>query len=173
MNTYLDLLAHMEWADALIWTSVLGSDAARDDADIRTRMHHFHVTQWAYLQAWRGEPLNVPDLSTFESLRAVAAWGRRYHLELPAYTAHVPDAALHEPFDFPWTAEIEKHFGTVRPVTLAESMLQIVLHTTHHRGQVALRLRERGVVPPTVDYLVWVWMGRPAPSWAALEAVEL
>ena len=46
--------------------------------------------------------------------------------------------------------------------TLGESMLQVFLHTQHHRGQVCMRLRELGVVPPTVDFILWLWSGRPA-----------
>ena len=40
--------------------------------------------------------------------------------------------------------------------------LQVVLHTQHHRGQVCARLRDAGGEPPTVDFIVWLWEGRPA-----------
>jgi uncharacterized damage-inducible protein DinB len=60
-----------------------------------------------------------------------------------------------------------KQFGTIRPATLGESAWQVFSHTTYHRGQVATRVREIGGEPPTIDYLMWVWSGRPAPSWAA------
>lgn len=163
----------MEWADSLIWSAVLATDSIREDHDIRERLYHFHVTQWAYLQAWRAEPLSIPELSTFVSLHAVGAWARRYYLELPQYLDAVREAALDEPPDFPWQGEIEKHFGKAPPATLGESMLQIVLHTMHHRGQVATRLRDRGGTPPLIDYISWIWMGRPAPNWAALEAPGL
>ena len=44
-------------------------------------------------------------------------------------------------------------------------MLQIPLHSLYHRGQVNARLREVGGEPPTVDYIAWMWLGRPAAEW--------
>jgi uncharacterized damage-inducible protein DinB len=34
-------------------------------------------------------------------------------------------------------------------------LLQTVLHSQHHRGQIAMRLRALGGAPPTVDYILW------------------
>jgi uncharacterized damage-inducible protein DinB len=35
------------------------------------------------------------------------------------------------------------------------ALVQVVLHSQHHRGQVASRLRALGGTPPTVDYILW------------------
>jgi uncharacterized damage-inducible protein DinB len=51
--------------------------------------------------------------------------------------------------------------------TLAETMLQVASHSTYHRGQVNARLREISGEPPLVDYIAWIWFGRPAPDWTA------
>jgi uncharacterized damage-inducible protein DinB len=50
-------------------------------------------------------------------------------------------------------------------ITVAEALTQCVMHSQHHRGQNAARLRELGGEPPTTDYIVWLWKGRPAPAW--------
>jgi uncharacterized damage-inducible protein DinB len=39
------------------------------------------------------------------------------------------------------------------------------MHSHHHRGQNATRLRELGGVPPSTDLIVWYWKGKPTPSW--------
>jgi uncharacterized damage-inducible protein DinB len=52
--------------------------------------------------------------------------------------------------------------------TLAETMLQVASHSTYHRGQVNARLRELAGEPPLVDYIAWIWFGRPAPEWNAV-----
>jgi uncharacterized damage-inducible protein DinB len=46
-------------------------------------------------------------------------------------------------------------------------MIQVATHSTYHRGQVNARLREVGGEPPLVDYIAWIWFGRPAPEWSA------
>jgi uncharacterized damage-inducible protein DinB len=48
---------------------------------------------------------------------------------------------------------------------VAECLLQLALHSAHHRGQVAAWLREAGGEPPLTDFIAWVWMRRPAPTW--------
>jgi uncharacterized damage-inducible protein DinB len=51
--------------------------------------------------------------------------------------------------------------------TMGESLFQLTSHGTYHRGQVNSRLRELGAEPPLVDYIAWIWLGRPAPAWPA------
>jgi uncharacterized damage-inducible protein DinB len=46
-------------------------------------------------------------------------------------------------------------------------MLQVALHSVHHRAQVSMRLRELAAAPPQVDYIDWLWRGRPAAEWPA------
>jgi uncharacterized damage-inducible protein DinB len=162
---YRALLRHMEWADSLTWKAALGVPSLQDDLELRERLHHFHSTQWAYLQLWRGEPLRVPELSSFADLSSLGRWARGYYLELPGYLEKLSEQALHGEVEFPWAAELAQRFGRVGPATLGDSMLQIVLHTTHHRAQVATRLRDGGGEPPMIDFIAWVWMHRPAPRW--------
>jgi uncharacterized damage-inducible protein DinB len=40
------------------------------------------------------------------------------------------------------------------------------MHSQHHRGQNATRLRELGGEPPMTDLIVWYWKGRPGPRWS-------
>ena len=51
------------------------------------------------------------------------------------------------------------------PSTLAnvspDHLLQTVLHSQHHRGQISTRLRALGGAPPTVDYIIWKKKDRP------------
>jgi uncharacterized damage-inducible protein DinB len=36
-----------------------------------------------------------------------------------------------------------------------DHLLQTVLHSQHHRGQISTRLRALGGAPPTFDYIIW------------------
>jgi uncharacterized damage-inducible protein DinB len=61
---------------------------------------------------------------------------------------------------------IVEKFGKALPATLGESVFQVITHTAYHRGQISTRIREIGGEPPLIDFLYWVWAGRPAPGWA-------
>lgn len=160
-----DLVRHMEWADAHTWRSVRDQPAAQEDGRLRYLLHHMHIVQEVYLQAWRGDPFVVTELTAYPDLASIERWARPYYPAVAAFSADVDATALVRPVAFPWAAMIEAQFGTVAPATLAESAWQVLSHTTYHRGQVATRVREIGGEPPTVDFLVWVWTGRPAPEW--------
>jgi len=164
-----DMLRHMEWADARTWRAALAVPALQQDPAMRDRLLHYHITQRAYLQLFRHEPVEIPDPATFPDLTAVCRWARAFYRELPSFLESLDQPGLDRRVEFPWAAEIEARFGTVSPATVAESLVQLALHTAHHRGQVLTKLHESGGSPPLIDYIAWVWFGRPAPDWSGLE----
>jgi uncharacterized damage-inducible protein DinB len=160
-----DLYRHMAWADAATWTSVLASPTALQDDAILHCLHHFHVTQKAFLRVWRGEPRDAP----YEPLEDPAAYlrgVRECHQAALAHLESLGDAGLSSVLSVPWAEMVERRIG--RPpgeTTVGETALQVVLHSSHHRGQVSARLRAIGATPAMVDYIAWLWLGRPAPDW--------
>lgn len=162
-----ELLEHLEWADAKVCSAVLGLEAATADTRVRELLSHSTGVLWAYLHLWRGEPLDMPKPEELGDLRAVAGWARRYHEERASYTAGLEDAELERTVEFPWAEQLVRHFGQVHPTTLRQSMLQVALHSAYHRGQVNTRLKELGGEPPLVDFVAWIWAGRPAAEWPA------
>jgi uncharacterized damage-inducible protein DinB len=165
-----DLLHHMEWADARAWRAALAVPALHADPGLRNRLLHYHMTQRAYLQLFRGQAVDLPDPAVFADLPAVCRWGRGFYRELPAFLGSLDEAGLGQTIDFPWAAEVEARFGKVSPATVAESLVQLVLHTTHHRGQVLTKIREAGGEAPLIDYIAWVWFGRPVPDWSGIDS---
>jgi uncharacterized damage-inducible protein DinB len=45
-----------------------------------------------------------------------------------------------------------------------EPIFQVTSHSTYHRGQVNARVREGGRRMPLVDFIAWVWFGKPDPA---------
>jgi uncharacterized damage-inducible protein DinB len=161
-----DLLTHMEWADGQTWRVLRGVAAAQSDERLRWLCHHSHLVQSIYLQAWRGDSFQLTELASYPDLEAIEAWARPYYARLTAFADSVDDARFGMPVDFPWSAMIAEKFGKVLPATLSESVWQVLSHSTYHRGQIATRIREIGGEPPVVDFLYWVWAGKPAPDWS-------
>lgn len=160
-----DLLSHMEWADALVWRSVLATPASRSDSNLRERLYHAHVVQWAYLQVWLGEPVDLRKEASFEDLPAIQAWVREYYRRAADCFRVIDAEALGREVEFPWARQLVERMGRVHPATLAQTILQVTSHTTYHRGQINTRLRELGGEPPLTDFIAWVWRGKPAPAW--------
>ena len=156
------LYAHMEWADARVWSEVLGTEGARGDPWLRDKLFHMHDTQQAFLGLWTGQPRQTPgDLG---SLAAVCEWARPYYATARGFLEASDGPALAEPASDAFGDRMRQHFGPPRGnVTLHRP--SIAAHTTHHRGQIMTRLRELDGAPPLVDYVVWVWWGSPPAAW--------
>jgi uncharacterized damage-inducible protein DinB len=161
----LDLLEHMQWADATVWTAVTACSAANSDGRMKDVLHHLHSVQWAYLQIWRGDELDMPDVSTFADLAAIRSWCHEYYQQLRAYWSTVKPEQFEREVVFPWADRLVERWGAARPVTFGESVLQACSHSAYHRGQVNMRLRDLGGEPPLVDYVAWIWVERPEPEW--------
>jgi uncharacterized damage-inducible protein DinB len=163
-----DLFAHEEWADALIWSAVVASDAALADEAIAKKIFHIHTVQRAFLQIWRGEPIEIPPPESFAGRAAVGAWGRETHAGVAQFLKTVDDELLSRALPIPWSSRVGDMIG--RPPAAAcvrDMLIQVPMHSGYHRGQVSSRIREVGGTPPLADYIAWIWMGRPAAAWPA------
>lgn len=155
-----DLCAHQAWADAEHWNAIGAHPGAREDVAIRQRLHHLHFVQHAFL--WtvgaRDRPFTVTKPDDFASFDGLRDYAREYHLQLPVLQ-DLSDARLAEPVSIVWFKD------PPLTITVAEALTQCVMHSQHHRGQNAVRLRELGGPPPTTDLIYWQWKGRPPGAW--------
>ena len=165
LDTYKDLIRHMEWADATVWTAAQALPQSEPDSKLLGYLSHIHIVQQAFLRIWRHEEIGT-TLPTFESNQALLDWVQPKYADIFTHLETLTDEDLGTPTQMPWAAMIEKRLGYKPQVpTLGETILQVISHSTSHRGQVNTRLRELGGEPPMVDYIAWIWMGRPAPNW--------
>jgi len=154
-----DLFAHQQWADSLHWKTLAAHRGALEDDAVRKRLHHLHSVQRGFLDVWRGTPRRPQPLESFPSMEAIRKDVRAYYGELAAFLSGGAGSRLDEVLKVPWFPDPK------RPVRLSETMLQVVMHSAHHRAQNAVRLRELGGAMPLTDYIVWIVEDRPAPAW--------
>ena len=157
-----EMARHLAWADATLWNGVLAAPAAAGDAKIADTLHHIHLVQHIFLQAWTGAQFVVRERKEFATIDDIAAWGVEARRGVVAFIEGVSAGELARETRMPWAAFYEQQAKQPAGVhTLGESALQVFLHTQHHRGQVCMRMRDIGVVPPTIDFILWLWAGRP------------
>ena len=163
-----DLYRHMEWADASVWQAVLASEEACKDDRLRELFYHLHLVQWAWMRAWLAEPHE--PFPTFTDLHALMDWGRSYFKEIFAHFESLTSDEISKTMKLPWAEIVERELGRQpESVSIGETMLQIPLHSQYHRGQINARLRAVGGEPPRVDYIVWIWLGRPQAVWDSIK----
>src|SRR6185436_15096998 len=165
-----NLARHMEWADATLWAAILASPSAQEDARLAETLHHVHLVQHLFRQAWSGLPFQLRDRADFTDIHELAQWGRQAHGDIGAFISISDTVEFDREIRMPWATHFESMANRpAAPHTVGESILQVAMHTSHHRGQLCTRLRQLEVVPPTIDFIVWLWSGRPGADWSALE----
>lgn len=160
-----DLFRHMEWADATVWRAVLSSPVASSDERIKNYLHHIHMVQHAFINVWRGQSHSANAGSEL-TLTELPEWGRQFHQLSVTHLQTLSEDDLDSPLAMPWAKYLTRHLGRDPDVTTkGETVLQVAAHSTYHRGQVNARLRELGSDPPLVDYIAWIWFGKPGADW--------
>jgi uncharacterized damage-inducible protein DinB len=167
-NILRELMQHMEWADACVWRALVANHEAVQDTRLRDLLLHLHGVQRAFLTVWTSRRVETYVSEVGADLMAAQAAVRSYYNDLSAAVASLDATTLRRSIVMPGLEQHEQRLGRrFAAPTLAETMLQVVSHSTYHRGQVNARLREVGGEPPLVDYIAWIWFGRPAPEWTA------
>ena len=156
----------MEWGDATVWRSVMSTKGMAEDPAVKERLFHIHFTQFAFFAAWIGQKFERKKSADFGSLEEVLAWAKGNYPEIILFLDALEDEQLNDPLPLPWAGFFGRQLGReVAVTTLGETMLQLSNHSIHHRAQVNTQIREHGGEPPLIDYIVWLWSGRPAAEW--------
>jgi uncharacterized damage-inducible protein DinB len=168
VDSLRELVQHMQWADALVWAAALSSSGAADDLALRGKLFHTHMVQRAFLLVWNAGTLKPPP-SEPPGLLVTLKSARAYYTDLAAFFSALGEDEIDRPVVLPWAGGFAEHLNREPATpTLAETILQVVMHSTYHRGQVNARLRELGTEPPLTDYIAWIWFGRPEAQWPTL-----
>jgi uncharacterized damage-inducible protein DinB len=162
MTTYLhELYVHQEWADAEHWRTFECYPAALADQAIRTRLHHIHLVQSAFL--WvvgpRTAQFVITKVEDYPNIGDLKASARKYHSEMAAMLGTTDEGRLGETIEVPW-------FQPPLKISVRHALMQAAMHSHYHRGQNATRLRELGGVPPGTDFIEWLRKGQPAARWS-------
>jgi len=154
-----DLMAHAEWANAVFFHA-WDQSPARDHEELRRRLDHLIGVQQGFLSVFHGEPPGGPKNgppSTFDELKARA---QTCHAGLRAFAASLEEETLARTVRIPWFPD------PPCVITVAEAMVQVAMHSQHHRGQCMTRLKDFWGEPKNVDWIIWLWKQKPQARWS-------
>ena len=154
-----DLLAHMEWADAVFFHA-WGKSPARDHEELRQRVAHVVGVQGGFLSLLRGESFGRPPDGPPPAFDDLKARAQKSHADLLAFVGSLDAAGPERTVRVPWFPD------PPCVVTAAQALVQVAMHTQHHRGQLMTRLKDFGGQPANVDWIIWLWKGRPQGRWS-------
>ncbi len=146
---FQSLWMHLTWADDTILNVVAAQEGAFDDSELRKWLHHIVVVERFFLSLFLARSFDrereqaIPD-----SMDAMRRLFQEAHADGAAYTARLNDAELARTVEFPIMREFTP--------AVRDALMQVIMHSEHHRAQCAMRLRALGAKPPVTDYIAWV-----------------
>lgn len=166
VNLLRELYDHMTWADAEVWRAVTAIESAPEDEALHNLLAHIHFTQEAFSAIWAGREFVLRRPQDFASLEEIRAFALPFYKQIPDILSGENGESLAAPMPVPWAKYFARSLGREpQGTTRGETMMQVALHTQYHRGQINARIRVLGATPPMVDYIGWLWAGRPDAAW--------
>ena len=158
------LFSYDRWANRRVFHAVsklsteqFTRDLGTSFSSIRDTLLHVIGGEWIWLQYWPAMPVpeeRVAELKTrrdeeflserFRSAEEVNAKWLEVEQQQMKFLEDLTEEALHQPIEF-----------RAAPIELVDLMLHVINHSTYHRGQIALMLRQVGAVPIATDYHVF------------------
>ena len=143
---YLKLYAYNEWANSLFEKVLSNSPYKNQKIDLL--WSHIAAVQMLWLN--RIEPIDQPVPDVFE-VRSLAENSPFFD-----YSQKRLVTLIESTVDFGMTISYQTLEGEDFSNRLADLLTHLANHGTHHRGHIALLLREEGIAPPASDYFYYL-----------------
>lgn len=152
-----DLHAHQAWADAELFRVIATTPAAQQDEAVLKLLNHMNAVYRFFVLSVQGEAPSREEMERELSLEELQAAMHKMHRLADSYFPKLRESRLNVPIQVPW-------FQDFQPTT-QDALVQAVMHSQNHRGQLLTMLRNLGAHTKPLDYIVWVKKGRPSPEW--------
>jgi uncharacterized damage-inducible protein DinB len=154
-----ELFQHQAWADAAVLDQVREHPDTWNHEKLRWTLHHIVMVQQAFFCLCTGQPFDMQkEAKVPEILAELEAAFRASHQQQLDFLARLDEPQVSRMIEMPWMPEFR--------LSVAEALLQVVMHSQNHRGQCLTLLRTLTGNAPTLDFILWV-KDRPATAWAS------
>jgi uncharacterized damage-inducible protein DinB len=151
-----DLTRHKWHSNAALLSAIRQNDAANDE-ELRKLLHHILIANRYWLSRMnQTEFARDAESRTSENIDDLITRYRQTEAEEIEWLSQASDGDLDRMLQIPALPG--------QNISVAEAILQVIMHSHGHRAQCASKLRGLGGTPPQTDFVLWV-KDRPAPTW--------
>jgi uncharacterized damage-inducible protein DinB len=154
-----NLLIYQEWADAVFLRIWEKTPSALEDSEMLERWQHVVAVQKAFYDLLKSNDSKLPQADLAAPYSELKEQSKTNHIQLKTLVSDLSDTKLDQKIEIGWLPE--------HPVVLTqmEALMQILLHTQHHRAQNMTRLKTLGGRRIVIDWITWIWKGKPEAQW--------
>lgn len=141
-----ELYAYNDWANR---RTVAALKANRSEKSCRI-LAHLLITEAEYYERLYGKDSTGFDFWQNLSIDECAELARETAGKFERLLESFDDEGLGQ------SAAYKTSEGVLRKNTFREILTHVLFHSSIHRGNVMLRMREDGFVPPVIDYIIYL-----------------
>ncbi len=149
------LLEHMAWADRRVGEALAATSPGAEELELYAHVIGTEEVWLARLEERVASSAVWPEID----MESCLALSERVRTGYTALLARLSASDIARPIAYRNSA------GADFVSTVEDILLQVALHGSYHRGQIASRLRGRGAEPATSDYIAFL-RGSPAATRA-------
>lgn len=152
-----ELYAYNRWAHARVLDSAaqLTSEQYSQDLggsfpSVRATLEHILAAEVIWLSRWEGNSLGEwPDYGGCTEVAALKSMWMSFWNRQSRFLRDMTEEDLSQ------LVAIRTRSGIETAQPLSDSLIHVVNHSTYHRGQVSLQIRQLGGVPQATDYFFY------------------
>lgn len=150
------MFAYTDWANDKLVAILEKMDDAdlnrklnENSASLRDRLAHIVGAEAIWLLRWKGEtPTAPPEWAPSANVPTLIGKMKENRAERDRLMEQVTEA------DLPKIGTYRNLKGdVVWQIPVGQMLMHVANHATHHRGQIAMGLRQMGSTPPQMDFL--------------------
>jgi uncharacterized damage-inducible protein DinB len=149
LDYFRRLFSHMRWADS----QVLERLQTADEPDALRLLAHVLGATEVWLTRLEGRDSRQLEVWPAYDLAECGRVAAEVHPALERYLETLPEAQLHEPFEY------RNQQGAPFTSARVDILTHMAMHGGYHRGQIARVLRLAGHEPVNTDFIQWVRLG--------------
>jgi uncharacterized damage-inducible protein DinB len=118
---------------------------------IHDTLAHMAASEWMWLQRCQGEsPMRIPKGEDFRDLQNIVVWWNEVHAQVDQYLSSISRESLNTEVTYLGPD------GKRRTRKVWHMLLQVPIHQTDHRSQIATILGSMGLDVPQTDLVVFL-----------------
>jgi len=160
LNQLRDLISYQEWADSQFFSEWLKITDLHSNEELRKRTGHIVMVQRLFLDLLENQQTVFPDKNApLPELNFLRGRSKEIHERWKTFLSTVPENTMQDQIKVPF-------FGNPDyAVKAEEAIIQVLLHTQHHRAQNLELLNRSGSKTAIIDWILWILKGKPAAEW--------
>ena len=151
MDTLVELYRYNAWANGRILAACsalpvegLAAEMPEMYGSVLATLGHLIGVEYNYLRLIEGRPTDRRQLATVDDARETCQVTDPAYIQL---VAGLTEADLARTFHMP---------GLGRDLTVRQALIQVALHSTEHRADLAAAVTRLGGTPPPLDYVQYL-----------------